>query len=85
MQQHIMENLFSVLISPFFVWKILKGFTEIFTTVVTEINTPFTRLIKLRDTLAIVQVHLNHNLLNLVEMKITVRQGNRPSSVHEAV
>lgn len=51
----------------------------IFTTVVTEINIPFTGLIKLRDTLAIVPVHLNYNLLNLVEMKITQRQSNHPS------
>lgn len=51
----------------------------IFNTVVTEINTHFTGLIKLRDTLAVVQVHLNHNLLNLVETKITQRQSNHPS------
>lgn len=42
------------------------------------------RLIKLRDTLAIVQVHLNQKLLNLVVTKIAVRQSKHPSSVHEA-
>lgn len=50
---------------------LLTVFRGIFTTVVTEINTPFTSLIKLKDTLAIVQVHLNHNLLNLVATIIT--------------
>lgn len=61
--------------SVFHIWKsFYTVYKMIFTTVVTEINSLFMSLIKLRDTL--VQVHLNHNLLNLVDAKF----AQRPSS-----